>query len=56
MDGLIKYHWTGKSELISESEQTELKNHCGIGLSQKSHGGGFPVFDKVQCRNAHRIM
>ncbi|MEO9512877.1 MAG: hypothetical protein ABJN84_05785 [Flavobacteriaceae bacterium] len=46
----IKYNWTGNTDLISDSERWELKKHYEIGLSEKSHEGGFPVFDKVACK------
>jgi hypothetical protein len=47
----IIHSWDGKTELISQAEETKLKKLYGIGLSQKSHDGGFPVFDKVTCKN-----
>jgi hypothetical protein len=47
----INYSWDGKTDLISEVEETELKKLYGIGLTEKSHDGGFPVFDKVTCKN-----
>jgi len=46
----IRYNWTGNTDLISDSERTELKKQYEIGLSEKSHDGGFPVFDKVNCK------
>tara|TARA_R110000868_G_scaffold410622_2_gene699274 strand:+ start:293 stop:667 length:375 start_codon:yes stop_codon:yes gene_type:complete len=46
----IKYNWNGNTDLISESERTELKKYYGIGLSEKSHDGGYPVFDKIICK------
>jgi len=45
----IKYNWNGESDKISKVEATKLKTHYGIGLSEKAHDGGFPVFDKVTC-------
>ena len=45
------FSWTGHSDLITQTEYSDLKNHYGIGISQKSHDGGFPVFDKVRCKN-----
>ena len=41
----ITYSWDGKTNLISEVEETELKKLYGIGLSEKSHDGGFPVIE-----------
>lgn len=46
----IKYSLNGKSDRISDAEMTQLKRHYGIGLSEKAHDGGFPVFDKVTCK------
>ena len=46
----IEYNWTGNTDLISDNERTELKKHYRIGFSEKSHDGGFPVFDKVDCK------
>lgn len=45
----IESSWKGKTERISEDEQFELKEHYSIGIAQKSHDGGLPVFDKVFC-------
>ncbi|WP_276497299.1 hypothetical protein [Pontibacter litorisediminis] len=45
----IEYSWKGKTDRISEDEQSELKQHYSIGITQKSHDGGLPVFDKVLC-------
>lgn len=47
----IKFHWIGKTNSISETEHSELIDYYGIGLSKKSHDGGFPVFDKISCKN-----
>lgn len=46
----IKYNWTGITDLISDSEKAILKKHYGIGLFEKAHDGGFPVFDKITCK------
>ncbi len=51
----IEYNWTGNTDLISDYERTELKKHYGIELSKKSHDGGFPVFDKVNCKNCGQL-
>ena len=45
----INFSWKGKTDKISEEEQLKLKNFYSIGLSQKSHDGGLPVFDKIKC-------
>lgn len=45
----IKYSWNGNSDRLTESERTQLKRHYGIGLSEKAHDGGFPVFDNIAC-------
>ncbi|WP_299821618.1 hypothetical protein [uncultured Pontibacter sp.] len=45
----IDYSWKGKTDRISEIEQQNLKQYYSIGLSQKSHDGGLPVFDKIIC-------
>lgn len=46
----IDFSWEGKTDLISDQELVELKRYYGIGFSQKSHDGGQPVFDRVECQ------
>jgi hypothetical protein len=50
----IKYSWTGNTEMITDMERMELKKLYQIGLSEKSHDGGFPVFDKVNCKKCRQ--
>jgi hypothetical protein len=45
----INNSWTGKSEEIDEEDFKSLRTFYKIGLTQKSHDGGQPVFDKVDC-------
>lgn len=45
----INYSWTGKTERIHQAELEELKTFYSIGLSSKSHDGGLPIFDKINC-------
>ena len=40
---------TGKGENLSEQEFLDLKKFYKIGMVNKSHEGGFPVFDKICC-------
>ena len=46
----ISNEWSGKSDSLSEKEYTTLKEFYNIGIVNKSHDGGFPVFDKVSCK------
>ena len=45
----ISNSWTGKSEGIDEGDFKSLKRFYNIGSTQKSHEGGQPVFDKIDC-------
>jgi hypothetical protein len=48
-DRQINSSWTGRTEKIDEKEVTELRSFYRIGLSGKSHDGGLPIFDRVNC-------
>ena len=47
----IDNSWTGHSLKIEKKLIEELKKFYNIGLSNKSVDGGFPVFDKIECKN-----
>ena len=41
--------WNGKTSNVSQNEYDELREFYHIGRSNKSHDGGFAVFDKISC-------
>lgn len=45
----IKHRWAGKSPSMSEDLQEDLKRFYMIGILNKSHEGGNPVFDRIAC-------
>jgi hypothetical protein len=47
----INNSWTGKTDKVDQTEKFEMKSFYSIGLSAKSHDGGQPVFDKINCSN-----
>ena len=48
-DRQINNSWTGRTEKMNEEDVKGLRSFYGIGLSGKSHDGGFPIFDRVTC-------
>lgn len=54
MERQIANNWKGKTDEIKDDDLNQLKEYYSIGLSGKSHEGGFPVFDKISCSNCHK--
>ena len=46
----INYSWSGYSTKIGKELFEKLKKFYNIGLLNKSIDGGFPVFDKIECK------
>ena len=51
----ITNSWAGRSKLLSDEQLATFKRLFGIGLSGKSHDGGYPVFDQLTCPNCRTV-
>jgi ribosomal protein S27E len=49
----IKNCWIGYSDMVDKNLFEKLKRFYDIGILNKSIEGGFPVFDKLQCKKCN---
>jgi len=49
LENYIGFNFNSDPVKMSKSEEKNLKEFYRIGISNKSHEGGFPVLDKISC-------